>query len=170
MRRAPEPAKQPRGRRVDGVVQLCTVARLRGWVYGEDATDLDVFINGQPLARIRCTKPGPELVQAGLPLDAGFELRFPRPLHRSDIVSVRFAHGAELRNSPTAPIRHEGALDVCTTSRLAGWAVLDGEPAEVEILVNGERIASIRCTEPRADLAQEGVPEIRDSFSCFRAR
>lgn len=51
-----------------------------------------------------------------------------------------------------------GHVDRCTTSSVKGWAVADGRPAELEILIDGERAATVQCDKHRKSLAGRGYP------------
>jgi hypothetical protein len=52
---------------------------------------------------------------------------------------------------------HLGYLDICTELQAVGWATTDGEPAEVEILLNGQRLARVQCNVERTDLRLHGL-------------
>lgn len=52
----------------------------------------------------------------------------------------------------------EGYLDLCTESYVAGWAVTQGKPAELDIFVNDQHIRRIRCEVERPDLLLHGIP------------
>ena len=56
------------------------------------------------------------------------------------------------------PARGSGHLDACNQAYCAGWAVWDAAPATLGIWLNGERIDTVRCVTPRADLAALGLP------------
>lgn len=51
-----------------------------------------------------------------------------------------------------------GALDIALPVRVGGWAMRSGdaEPVQVEILVNGERVATVRADQPRPQQLQQG--------------
>jgi hypothetical protein len=93
-----------------GTLDLCTTTRLRGWgVKNGMPAELDVLVNDRTIARIRCRWRRPDLVAPGLPINAGFEFVFDAPIAPFDKVSVRFADGPELTNSPNKPLRIETA-------------------------------------------------------------
>lgn len=52
----------------------------------------------------------------------------------------------------------EGHLDVCTVSRISGWAAAGDEPAELDVIVNGTYVARIACHQPRSDIEAHGLP------------
>jgi hypothetical protein len=52
----------------------------------------------------------------------------------------------------------QGAIDSCSMSRVTGWAVESGEPAALDIYVNGSSVGHVRCDQPRPDLAAAGLP------------
>jgi len=80
-------------------------------------------------------------------------------------VSARFADGSLVNGAPRSPVRYESSLDQCTATRVEGWAVCDGQPAELDIFVNGERRGHVHCDRPRPDLAQRGLP-IYAGYAC----
>jgi hypothetical protein len=91
-----------------GTLDLCTSTRLGGWgVKNGMPAELDVLVNDRTIARIRCRWRRPDLVPHGLPINAGFEFVFDAPIAPFDKVSVRFAGGPELTNSPNRPLRIE---------------------------------------------------------------
>ncbi|BBX47790.1 hypothetical protein GCM10009641_11660 [Mycobacterium cookii] len=53
---------------------------------------------------------------------------------------------------------YQGTLDLCTGTRVAGWAVKNGMPAELEVMVNDRTIARIGCRWRRPDLVPHGLP------------
>ena len=91
-----------------GTLDLCTSTRLGGWgVKNGMPAELDVLVNDRTIARIRCRWRRPDLVPHGLPINAGFEFVFDAPIAPFEKVSVRFAGGPELTNSPNRPLRIE---------------------------------------------------------------
>lgn len=91
-----------------GHLDLCTSTRLEGWgVKNGMPAELDVLVNDRTIARIRCRGRRPDLVPHGLPINAGFEFAFDEPIAPFDKVSVHFAGGPELTNSPNRPLRIE---------------------------------------------------------------
>jgi hypothetical protein len=147
----------PSGR--EGLVDVCTTARVSGWaVFDGRPADLDILVGEAWIARVRCNWPRPDLAWQGLPEGCGFNFLFGRPLAASDTVSVRYADGAELENAFHVPSRYESRIDRCTTARIEGWALCDGQPAELDILINGELRGHARCERPRRDLAEKGLP------------
>ena len=87
-----------------GTLDLCTFTRLEGWgVKNGMPAELDVIVNDRTVIRIRCHWRRPDLVRHGLPIDAGFKFFFGAPITPFDKVSVRFAGGPELANSPNRP-------------------------------------------------------------------
>jgi sulfotransferase family protein len=93
-----------------GHLDACTTTRLRGWgTRNGMPAELDVLVNDRTIARIRCRWRRPDLVPHGLPINAGFEFVFDAPIALFDKVSVRFADGPELTNSPNKPLRVETA-------------------------------------------------------------
>jgi Glycosyltransferase 61 len=91
-----------------GSLDLCTSTRLSGWAVKNGVpAELDVLVNDRTIARIRCRWRRPDLVPHGLPINAGFEFVFDAPIAPFDKVSVRFAGGPELTNSPNTPLRNE---------------------------------------------------------------
>jgi hypothetical protein len=92
----------------EGYLDLCTSTRLRGWgVKNGMPAAVDVLVNDRTIARIGCRWRRPDLVAHGLPINAGFEFVFDAPIAPFDTVSVRFAGGPELTNSPNRPLRIE---------------------------------------------------------------
>lgn len=88
-----------------GTLDLCSSTRLEGWaVKNSVPAELEVAVNDQVIRRINCGWRRPDLVQHGLPIDAGFEVVFDTPIAPDDRVSVRFLGGPELTNSPSKPI------------------------------------------------------------------
>ncbi len=65
--------------------------------------ELDVMVNDRTIARISCHWHRPDLVPHGLPIKAGFKFVFDAPIAPLDKISVRFADGPELTNSPNRP-------------------------------------------------------------------
>lgn len=117
-----------------GFLDVCLQSHIAGWATenGGPAT-LEIFVNDEMIAKIKCALRRPELVQFNIPADAGFIFHFPSPLHSNDEVSVRFGNGKHLENSPTRQHRRHleqmlhgiagraglefGALDRPTVSR-----------------------------------------------------
>jgi SAM-dependent methyltransferase len=100
----PSEDAEPSANIYQGHFDLCTFTRLEGWgVKNGLPAEVDVLVNDRTIARVRCHSPRPDLAAAGLPTDAGFEFIFDAPIAASDEVSVRFADGPELANSPNKP-------------------------------------------------------------------
>jgi SAM-dependent methyltransferase len=98
-----------------GYLDLCTSARLAGWgVKNGLPAELEVLVNDLTIARIRCRWPRPDLVPHGLPINAGFEFVFDAPIDPFDEISVRFAGGPELTNSPNGPCVETSGTKPCT--------------------------------------------------------
>ena len=51
-----------------------------------------------------------------------------------------------------------GSVDTCSVSHVSGWAVEEGRPGELDILVNATSVARIRCELPRPDVQAQGHP------------
>ncbi len=99
-----------------GHFDLCTSTRLGGWgVKNGMPAELDVLVNDRTIARIRCRWRRPDLVPHGLPINAGFEFVFDAPIAPSDKVSVRFAGGPELTNSPNKPLASKRPARSCSS-------------------------------------------------------
>jgi hypothetical protein len=56
------------------------------------------------------------------------------------------------------PDEYQGTLDLCTSTRLGGWAVKHSLPAELEVVVNDRPVARILCRWRRPDLVPHGLP------------
>jgi hypothetical protein len=70
-------------------------------------------------------------------------------------LSLRYYSG-RTRKRPEGAVRR-GSLELCTTTRLIGWAIEDDQPGVLEVFVGEERVAGIRCDRPRPDLAEIGA-------------
>jgi glycosyltransferase involved in cell wall biosynthesis len=149
--------------RTAGYFERCTAAEFSGWAVenGRSAT-VEVFVNDECVATVRCDQPRPDVVEAGPHENAGFFYRpsVPRRLPPAATVSVRLQDGIELTGSPRRVSRYEGYLEQGSHSMVAGWAAWDGRPAELSIHVDGLPVAQIRCGVARPDVAEErGLPE-----------
>jgi Glycosyl transferase family 2 len=153
-----------------GYLERCTAARISGWAIGDGGpAELDVLVNGAAIARIRCETPRPDVKAGPGATGAGFAFVFSRALAPSDIVSVRFAGGAELANSPLRPFPYEGFIDRCTTTTVVGWATCGGRPGEVDIFLNDAPVARVACDVERPDLASYHAP-MKSGFACLLPR
>jgi hypothetical protein len=117
---------------MDGTIDLCGGGLVAGWAVENGLpAELEILVNSASIARIKCAVSRPDLVPHGYPADAGFVFEFSNPLSASDVVLVRSLDGKELRNSPVAPLVHEGEAAICTISGISGWAIVGGKPAEL---------------------------------------
>lgn len=137
----------------EGIVLQCTSSSVSGWALAEGSpARVLVRVGDGLLAEVPCDRPHPSLEAMGLPA-GGFQMIFPRPLGEDDRVSVSFPDGTLLRGSPSVPELHEGRLEFCSIARVAGWALLGGRQAELEVFVDGSHAGTVRSGINRPSLA-----------------
>ena len=109
---------------VDGSLDMCSTARVVGWAVQDGApAELDVFVAGTRVARLRCDVPRTDLATRGLPLNSGFALLLPQPAGLGEEVAVCLPDGTHLRGSPKRPAHDYAAAG--TTTAMAGPDTLD---------------------------------------------
>jgi len=163
-----------------GRVAFVTTEWISGWAFDPDAgkgpIEVDVFFDGQFHGRLRADQPFPALlhdvrIQS---VDHLWMVEVPPDLqdgqtHTVSVFAVNVPLGAnpELAGSPatftgkrnTEPV---GFLDYASPSGLGGWAYdadAGSRPVEVEIWVDGERIAVVVADQARADLVPGAAPD-----------
>ncbi len=178
---------------LQGFLDTAGHARLLGWA--RDPLDpstpvrLRVVVNGTVRGEVFADEFRPDLVGAGFGDGRhGFVFDFPGGLPPGErhIVEVRRASdGQPLQDSPQtlAPLPYvrpapapgpargpahplQGALDVATRDRIAGWAQEPGTdgPVPLEVTGNGQLLARVLANRPRPDLALAGIGDGRHSF------
>ncbi|WP_231997389.1 class I SAM-dependent methyltransferase [Mycobacterium sp. 1245111.1] len=151
-----------------GTLDLCTGARLAGWgVKNNVPAELDVLVNDRTIARIRCQSPRPDLVPHGLPINAGFEFVFDAPVDPFDEISVRFAGGPELANSPNGPLRNEASgRKPCAVPRTKSNEFL-GYLVDLCGLQPGDAVLDVGCGSGRTALPLSGYLNRQGRYAGF---
>jgi hypothetical protein len=140
-----------------GRVERCTTVRVEGWAAdGEQPIELEIRIGDESVGRVVANRPRPDVAATGIPAECGFAFSFPRPVKASEQVSVRFADGTQLPGSPRNPEQYDGHLDICTPSRVAGWAVDGTDAVKLHVFVADKHVAEIRCDRVRAGFVARG--------------
>jgi SAM-dependent methyltransferase len=151
-----------------GYLDLCTSARLAGWgVKNGMPAELDVLVNDRTIARIRCQWRRPDLVPHGLPINAGFEFVFDAPIDPFDEISVRFAGGPELANSPNGPLRIEtSGAKPCAVLRTKSNEFL-GYLIDLCGLEPGDAVLDVGCGSGRTALPLSGYLNRQGRYAGF---
>lgn len=139
-----------------GSLDRCSSAGISGWAVenGRPAV-VRILAGSNVLTTLSCDVSRPDLEAAGLPPNAGFLFKTSPQSGlptNAGIVSVQFTNGVELANSPKPFSRHDGNLDHGDERGLAGWAIWDGEPAELEIFVGEKLVGTARSDLKRDDI------------------
>ncbi len=103
-----------------GCVDWCLDNAVAGWGALDDApARLVVLVDGAPVGTLACDIPRSGFAELGLPANAGFYFRFPKPLQAGELVEVRHLDGVPLENSPVTPepTRRQRLLTGITTQQ-----------------------------------------------------
>ena len=150
-----------------GHLDLCTFTRLEGWgVKNSMPAELDVSVNDRTIARIRCHWHRPDLAPHGLPIKSGFKFVFDAPIAPFDKISVRFAGGPELRNSPIRP-----SIETSGTKRTDEGSTKSNEFSRYLVdlcgLQPGDAVLDIGCGSGRTALPLTGYLSSEGRYAGF---
>jgi SAM-dependent methyltransferase len=151
-----------------GHLDLCTSTHLEGWgIKNGMPAELDVLVNDRTIARIRCRWRRPDLEPHGLPINAGFEFVFDAPIAPFDMVSVRFAGGPELANSPNRPLR----IETSDTKRTDEGSTKSNEFLDYLVdlcgLQPGDAVLDVGCGSGRTALPLAGYLNREGRYAGF---
>jgi len=146
---------------------MCSNARVVGWAAQDGApAELEILINGAPVARLRCDVPRHDLAARGLPVLSGFAALLPREAGPEDEIGVRFIDGPQLTGSPKRPGR-DYLLDLAPRGGVT-HNVGNSRPGLNESTLGAARgldlFAGLAVKE--ALIARDGVA---DGFAAFQA-
>ena len=148
-----------------GRFEGCNGTHVSGWVAFREqpagkrlAEPVEIFVEGQLVGHSFLGEPRPDVVAQGV---SQFAYRFHSDLGQeiTGSVSVRFG-GVELKGSPKLILperKLEGRLDAVERNVITGWAADLNKPdgkVDLELLMDGQVIASFRPNEARADVCK----------------
>jgi hypothetical protein len=134
----------------DGYLENCNEFDVVGWAASDrQPAELEILVDDKSVIFIRCDLPRPDLARLGITERVGFRYRFPRRLSGSAVVSVRFADGAHINNSPCRITAHD---PVASASGVVGSpyraSALSSEhalPGRIAIVVGMHRSGTSLC-------------------------
>ncbi len=159
----------------------CNGGVLEGWAFNHDQPDqplqIEAVVDGAVVATGTASLYRQDLEAAGIGTGAhAFRLPLPEALcddapHDvsvrivgTDVILPRTARSMVLGRIPAA---HDGAVDRLSPSVISGWAWdkrHPDQPLEVEILVNGDLLATVRADQFRPDLVANGIGDGHKGF------